>query len=377
MTRTSAEAAGALGWLAAASDERRAAGLTRATVPRPLDALDLAGNDYLGLSRSPAVVAAAVEAVHRYGAGATGSRLVTGTVAPHDELERALAAHTGTDAGLVLSSGYLANLAVVTALGGADTLVVSDEANHASIVDACRLARARVAVVPHANPDAAATVLRDRAEPRALLVTDAVFSVSGRRAPLAALHDVARQTGAVLVVDEAHSLGVVGEAGRGAAHAAGLAGEPDVVLTASLGKALGSSGGAVLGPAALRRHLVDTARPFIFDTALAPSSAAAALAALRLVDPPRVARLRDNAHALADALDVARSDSAVVPVVVGDPGRALAARDACAADGVLVGCFRPPSVPAGQSCLRLTARADLTPDDVARAAAAVRRAVRA
>ena len=376
MTRTSAERPSALGWLDDAADERHAAAMGRATTTRPLDALDLAGNDYLGLSRAPAVVAAAVEAVHRYGAGSTGSRLVTGTLPPHDELERALAAHTGTEAGLVLSSGYLANLAVLTALAGSDTLVVSDEANHASIVDACRLARARVVVVPHGDVDAAAAALRHRDEPRAMLVTDAVFSVSGRLAPLAGLHEVVRLTGALLVVDEAHALGVVGGAGRGAAHAAGLAGEPDVVLTASLGKALGSAGGAILGPAAVRRHLVDTARPFIFDTALPPASAAAALAALGLVEPARVARLHDNARRLAAALGVARTDSAVVPVHVGDPGAAAAARAACAAEGVLVGCFRPPSVPAGQSCLRLTARADLSEDDVARAADVVARSVR-
>ena len=377
MTRASADATSALGWLAPAAEQRRTAGLDRRAAPRPLDALDLAGNDYLGLSRAPQVVAAAVEAVHRYGAGSTGSRLVSGTVPPHEDLERALAAHVGAEAGLVLSSGYLANLAVVTALAGRDAVVVSDEANHASIVDACRLARARTLVVPHGDVDAAAAALRERPEPRALLVTDAVFSVSGRLAPLAALHEVSAANGALLVVDEAHALGVVGEHGRGAAHAAGLAGAPDVVLTASFGKALGSTGGAVLGPAAVRRHLVDTARPFIFDTALAPASAAAALAALRLVDAPRVARLRRNAEALAQALGVPPTDGAVVPVVLGDPARAAAAREACAAEGVLVGCFRPPSVPPGGSCLRLTARADLTADEVARAADVVRRAVRA
>ena len=373
MTRTSADPARALAWLAPAAERRRELGLARAAVPAPAG-LDLAGNDYLGLSRHPRVVAAAAEAARTWGTGSTGSRLVSGTTPLHLELEQALAAHTGSESGLVLSSGYLANLAAVTALSGPGTLVVSDEGNHASVVDACRLSRARVVVVPHRDVDAAATVLRARDEERALLVTDAVFSVSGATAPLAALHEVTRETGALLVVDEAHGLGVVGARGQGAAHAAGLAGEPDVVLTATLSKALGSQGGVVLGPAAVREHLVDTARPVIFDTALAPPSVAAALAALRLVDDQRVALLQANAAALARAVGVAAADGPVVRVVLGDPRRATDARDACAAEGLAVGCFRPPSVPAGQSCLRLTARADLTPEQLAFAGDVVRRA---
>lgn len=355
---------------------RRAAGLQRSTEVRN-GVLDLAGNDCLGLARHPAVTGAAAQAAARWGAGSTGSRLVTGTAPLHLALEEALARHTGSEAGLVLSSGYLANLAAVTALSGPGTLVVSDEANHASVVDACRLSRARVTVVPHRDVAAVAQVLHERDEERALVVTDAVFSVSGLLAPLSALHEVARDSGALLVVDEAHGLGVVGPAGRGAAAAAGLAGEPDLVLTVTLSKALGSQGGAVLGPSAVRQHLVETARPFIFDTALAPPCAGAALAALELVDEVSVARLRRNAQALADAVGVLRTDGAVVPVVLGDARRASEARDACAAEGVLVGCFRPPSVPAGRSCLRLTARADLTADDVTRAAQVVRRAVHA
>ena len=364
----------ALAWLAPAAARRRDLGLSRAAVPLPVG-LDLAGNDYLGLSRHADVVAAAVEALRTHGAGSTGSRLVSGTTPLHLELESALARHTGSETGLVLSSGYLANLAAVTALSGPGTLVVSDEANHASVVDACRLSRARVVVVPHRDVDAAAAVLRARDEERAVLVTDSVFSVSGTTAPLAALHAAARETGALLVVDEAHGLGVVGDDGRGAVHAAGLAGEPDVVITATLSKALGSQGGAVLGPAAVRDHLVDTARPFIFDTALAPASAAAALAALGLVDAARVRRLRENARHLADAVGVAAPDGPVVRVLLGDPHRATQARDACAGDGLSVGCFRPPSVPPGHSCLRLTARADLTADQIAFTGDVVRRAV--
>ena len=369
----------ALAWLADAAAARERAGLHRALRSRGpgagADGLDLASNDYLGLARHPAVVAAAVAALEAYGAGATGSRLVTGTTDAHGDLEAALAARTGTERGLVLSSGYLANLAAVTALTGPGALVVSDAANHASLVDACRLSRADVVVVPHRDPAAVRAALAARRAPRALVVTDAVFSVDGALAPLAALHDAARAHGAALLVDEAHALGVVGPAGAGAAAAAGLAGEPDVVLTATLSKALGSQGGAVLGPAAVRAHLVDTARPFIFDTGLAPSAAAAARAALDLVDAPRLQRLHDVVAALAGALGTAPSAGAVLRVPVGDPAAAVAAQQACARAGVRVGCFRPPSVPAGGSCLRLAARADLGPADVARAAAVVREAL--
>ncbi len=359
----------ALGWLTAAAAARDAAGLHRELRPRTAgeQVLDLASNDYLGLCRHPDVVAAGVDALKAYGAGSTGSRLVTGSTALHDELEQALAAHTGTERALVFSSGYLANLGAVTALAGPGSLVVSDALDHASLIDACRLSRARVAVVPHGDVSAVEAALRDRPEERALVLTEAVFSVDGDLAPLAALHDVVRRHCAVLLVDEAHGLGVVGPAGAGACAAAGLAGEPDVVLTVTLSKALGSQGGAVLGPAMLREHLVDTARPFGFDTGLAPAAAGAALAALSLVRPARVAALRTATDCLARALGVLPSAGAVVALVLGDAHAAHRAQAACLTEGVRVGCFRPPSVPEGRSCLRLTARADLTATDLARA----------
>ncbi|MBW3640043.1 MAG: aminotransferase class I/II-fold pyridoxal phosphate-dependent enzyme [Actinobacteria bacterium] len=369
----------ALAWLHAAASARAAAGLHRTPTSRPAGAgglLDLAGNDYLGLARHPLVVEAAAAAAREYGAGATGSRAVTGTTDLHLELEAELSRQVRADAALVLSSGYLANLAAVTALSGPGTLVVSDAGNHASIVDACRLSRARVVVVPHGDLGAVERALDDRVEERALLVTDAVFSVSGQLAALPDLHRLARAAGAAFLVDEAHSVGVVGVEGRGAMEVAGLSGEPDVVLTVTLSKALGSQGGAVLGAAAVRAHLVDTARPFLFDTALAPPAAGAALAALRLVDRGRVAALHTRAGELSAAVGAAPTDSAVVPLHVGDPFAAAAARDACRDEGVLVGCFRPPSVPAGQSCLRLTARADLSSEDIGRAGEVVRAAMK-
>jgi 8-amino-7-oxononanoate synthase len=354
---------------------RAAAGLRRTLDPRLAgrdESLDLASNDYLGLARDPRVVAGAIAATREWGAGSTGSRLVTGTTEPHLRLERRLAATTGSAAGLVFSSGYLANLAAVAALAGRDALVVSDRNNHASIVDACRLARARVAVVGHRDTAAVDAVLRERTEPVALVVTDAVFSVDGDLAPLAELHATARRHGALLVIDEAHALGVVGDRGRGAAHSAGLAGQPDVVLTVTLSKSLGSQGGAVLGAREVIDTLVDTGRSFIFDTGLAPACVGAALAALDVLadEPgrPALARSRTRgiaARAAALGLRTTEPAAAVVPVVLGPPEAALRAARICAEHGVRAGCFRPPSVPAGRACLRLTGRASLSEHDLA------------
>lgn len=358
-----------LAWLDAHASLRVDAGLRRELRPRAADerVLDLAGNDYLGLSTDPRVIDGAVAAVRRWGAGSTGSRLVTGTTALHTEMESELAAFCGAQAALVFSSGYAANLGVVTALSGPGSLIVSDAANHASLVDACRLSRARIAVVPHNDPAAVDAVLAHRTEQRALVVTDGVNSVDGGHAPVAALHAACRARGAVLVVDDAHGLGVCGPGGRGLLAEVGLAGADDVVATVTLSKSLGSQGGAVLGPAAVVAHLVDTARSFIFDTGLAPACVGAALAALRVLraEPDRPGAVLRAAGALADAAGVPVPASAVVSVVLGEPAVAFAAAQRCAERGVRVGCFRPPSVPKGTSRLRLTARATLSEADLA------------
>ncbi|OZM76306.1 8-amino-7-oxononanoate synthase [Pseudonocardia sp. MH-G8] len=359
-----------LAWLAPHAARRRAAGLRRELRPRAADEplLDLAGNDYLGLATDPRVIEGAVRAARTWGAGATGSRLVTGTTRLHAELEDELASFAGAEAALVFSSGYAANLGVLTALSGPDTLIVSDAANHASLVDACRLSRARVVVVPHDDPDAVGAALAVRTEARALVVTESANSVDGGLSPLRALHDVCRRYGALLVVDEAHGFGVVGPGGRGLLAQAGLAGADDVVATITLSKALGSQGGAVLAPAAVVAHLVDSARSFIFDTGLAPASVGAALAALHVLcgEPQRPAAVLAAAAALAGAAGVPAPPSAVVAVVLGEPDVAVAAAARCAERGLRVGCFRPPSVPEGTSRLRLTARATLSEDDIAR-----------
>lgn len=358
-----------LSWLDTVARQRRRDGLRRTLRARGVMApeVDLASNDYLGLSRHPEVIEGGVRALRRWGAGSTGSRLVTGNTELHEELESALAAFVGADAALVFSSGYTANLGAVTALSGPGALVVSDAAVHASLVDACRLSRARVVVAPHSDVDAVEATLAGRSEERALVLTDSVFSTDGGLAPLRRLHEVCRRHRAVLLVDEAHALGVRGAGGRGLVHEAGLAGSPDVVMTVTLSKSLGSQGGAVLGPTAVRDHLVDSARPFIFDTGLAPAAVGSALAALRvLIDEPwRAETVLAHARTLASVCDVPETpESAVVSVILGDPDAAVAAATACLRAGVLVGCFRPPTVPAGTSRLRVTARASLTEVDI-------------
>ncbi len=381
--------------------------VARQRTPSGSRLLDLASNDYLGLAGDPRLAEASARAARAWGTGATGSRLVTGTTALHEELEAELADFTGAASALVFSSGYLANLATVTALaaalaapeavrgctrsippgdsGSSGVLIISDAGNHASLIDGCRLAKAhgaRLRVTPHGDLAAVEQALRGRAEQAAIVITDAVFSVSGDLAPVARLHALARAHGAILLVDEAHSLGVLGAGGRGAGHDTGLAGEPDLVRTVTLSKALSGQGGAVLGAAEVRQTLIDTGRGFIFDTGLAPPAAGAALAALGVLrdSPDLPARARRNTRqlaAIAADLGLAAStpDAAVSSVVMGAARTAVDARRICGEHGVSVGCFRPPSVPVGRACLRLTGRATLNEIDLAtasRALAAVR-----
>ena len=357
-----------LDWLDDAAAIRRTAGLRRTLRPRPAvePVIDLASNDYLGLARDPRVIEGAVHAARTWGAGSTGSRLVTGSTELHAQLEDELAAFCGAVAALVFSSGYTANLGAVTALSGPGAVVVSDAASHASLVDACRLSRARVVVVPHADVPAVNAALAARSEPRALVVTDSVCSVSGDLAPLAELHRVCREHGAVLLADEAHGFGVRGPGGRGLLAECGLAGEPDVVATVPLSKSLGGQGGAVVGSRAVVDHLVDSARSFIFDTGLAPPAAGGALAALRVLraEPALPGRVLAAAAIIATAAGVLPPTSGVVPVLLGEPARAVDAAAECLRHGLRVGCFRPPSVPAGTSRLRLTAHAALTEADL-------------
>ena len=376
----------AVTWLARLEEQaadRARAGLRRELRPRSEDdgLVDLAGNDYLGLARHPDVVAAGTATMKGYGLGATASRLVRGSTDVHAALELALADLLGCEAALVYSSGYLANLGAVRALAALGGPVASDAHNHASLVDGCRLAagsRGRGAVVyRHADPRALAAALSG-GEPTGgtgVAVTESVFSVHGDLAPLPALRAEAGRHGAVLLVDEAHAVGLMGGGGGGVV-AAGLAGRPDVVVTATLSKALGAAGGVVAGPAAFIAHLVETSRTFIYDTGLPPAVAAGALAAVELIRGGygRAARaeLADRARLAHDLLAAAGRPvplpaAGVLSVPAPGPDEVLAWAAACRERGVAVGCFRSPSTPDGESRLRLTISTGVARPDFERA----------
>jgi 8-amino-7-oxononanoate synthase len=374
--RVTAASAGT-GWLATLDQKARLrarAGLSRELRPRTAadSAVDLASNDYLGLARHPEVIAAAAQALSEYGLGATGSRLVRGSTDLHAALEADLAGWLGAEAALVYSSGYLANLGAVRALLRPGTLLLSDAHNHASLVDGCRASRAETVVYPHTDVAAVASALAAAGDRPSVVLTESLFSVHGDLAPLRELHDVARHHGALLLVDDAHALGVIGPAGAGGVAAAGLSGEPDVVVTATLSKTLGGAGGVIAGPAPLTAHLVNTGRTFIYDTALPPAVAAGTRTALRLARAAgdKRAELASRARLLAGLASAAPAAGSAASAVGGgalpapaggivslpapSAEAAVAWAAACREQGVAVGCFRPPSTPDGRSRLRLT-----------------------
>jgi len=337
-------------------------------------ALLLCSNNYLGLADHPKIREATARAAMRWGAGAGASRLISGNMSIHRRLEERLATFTGRPSALLYGSGYLANLGVVSALAREGDIVFSDELNHASIIDGCRLARAEVFVYRHADMEHLAWGLA-RAEGRgSLIVTESIFSMDGDLAPLVELAELADEFDCRLMVDEAHAFGCVGSDGSGAVSAAGLTDEVDVVV-GTLGKALGSYGAFVASSREVARYLINTSRPFIFSTALAPPAVAAAIAALDLLEdqPERVDRVRRNATVLREALggqgfELDGSDCHIIPLVVGEPDSATALCDEALGDGVFAQAIRPPTVPAGTSRLRLTVMATHREPELRRAA---------
>jgi len=340
----------------------------------------LCSNNYLGLADHPQVREAAAEAAMRWGAGAGASRLVSGNMEPHRALEGRLAEFKGYEAALLFGSGYLANTGVIAALAGAGEVVFSDQLNHASIVDGCRLSRAETFVYRHGDLEHLAWGLREAGGRGSLIVTDGVFSMDGDVAPLMGLVELAREHGCRLMVDEAHGTGAVGPGGRGAVAAAGLGDEVDVIV-GTLGKALGSYGAYACADAETVDLLLNTARPFVFSTAPPPPSVAAAAAALELVSSDRVQRLRENAArfraALAtEGLDTGRSQTQIVPIEVGDAGPTMELCERLLEQGVFAQGIRPPTVPEGSSRLRFTVMATHRPTELERAAKLVGSAAR-
>jgi 8-amino-7-oxononanoate synthase len=351
----------------------------------PEGVIDLASNDYLGLARHPAVVSAACDAVHSHGVGARASRLVSGHTALHAQLESELAAFKDCEAALVFPSGYHANLSVIASLARADDMLLCDKRNHASLIDACRLAQASGATVRYySSLGKLQTLLQARSardsEFRSFIVSDAVYSMDGDVADLPKLLELAEQFEATIILDDAHGTGTLGLTGRGAVEHLGLHQErnttsnagssspphPAIIQIGTLSKALGSQGGFVVGSRTLIDWLVNMARPFIYTTALNPASCAAATAALEIIrhEPHRIARLRETTRRLAAGLkelgfDARLQPSPIIPVLAGDAARAVAWSDALLRHGVWCPAIRPPTVPAGSSRLRVTVSAAL------------------
>ncbi len=325
------------------------------------DVILLCSNNYLDLANHPALRLAATAALERYGVGAGASRLIAGSLEPVHRLEHTLCRLKKAEAALVFGSGYLANLGAITALAAPGDAIFSDELNHASLIDGCGLSRAAVKVYRHCDADHLRTLLDEAGGARRrLIVTDAIFSMDGDRAPLEQIVELARRYDAAVMIDEAHAVGVFGPRGSGLAAELGL-GEQIEIRVGTLSKALGAYGAYVVGSRALIDFLVNRARSFIYTTGLPPALAAAANAALEVMasEPERIARLWSNAAYLRSELaaagfDLGRSASPILPVMVGEAGCALALAQGLYERGVFVGAIRPPTVPAGSARLRLT-----------------------
>lgn len=347
-----------------------------------LPALLLCSNNYLGLADHPQVRAAAAEAAMRWGVGAGASRLVSGTMTVHQELERRLAEFKGRRAALLFGSGYLANIGVVSALAGRDQVVFSDELNHASIVDGCRLSGAEVFVYRHLDIEHLQWGLELAGQRAALIVTDSVFSMDGDLAPLAELAELAARHPVRLVVDEAHATGTIGPGGRGAVAAAGLSEEVDAIV-GTLGKALGSYGAFVACERSMARYLTNKARTFIFSTAPPVPAVAAATAALSLlseqpalVDALATAASRLRVALRTEGLRVDAHGTHIIPLIIGEAVDAMRVCELALERGVFAQAIRPPTVPAGTARLRLAMMATHEPQALSHAASVIAASVR-
>lgn len=344
----------------------------------------LSSNNYLGLATHPAVVEAAVEATRQYGAGSGASRLVCGTLPPHEALETALAQFKGMEAALTFAAGYLANISVIPALIGKDGLIFADRLCHASLIDGCRLSSATFRVYRHRDMDHLEQLLARRSTTKpTLIVTDGLFSMDGDIAPLKDIALLAERYDAAVFVDDAHGTGILGRSGRGTLEHCGVESRLPYHM-GTLSKALGSAGAYLVGSSAFIAYLVNTCRAFTYTTAPPPGSAAAAVAALRVIElePERRTRLWQNRERLAQGLaglgfQLTASESPIVPILIGDPDRAVNLAHTLLAEGVYAPAIRPPTVPSTTSRIRLTVTADHSIEQIDEALAALEKAGRA
>jgi 8-amino-7-oxononanoate synthase len=342
--------------------------------------IDFSSNDYLGLASDARIAHAAAEALRADATGGAAARLISGNHPLHEQLEQELAGFKGAEACLLFGSGYLANTGAIPALAGRRDAIYADELNHASIIDACRLSRAEVHIIPHQDVQALADALANTAHKyrRKLIVADGVFSMDGDLFPLKDVVPLARSYDAAIYIDDAHATGVLGQNGEGTAAHFGVDHDIDVKM-GTLGKALGTVGAFVAGSSVLRDYLINRARTFIFTTATPPALAAASIAALKIAREEgwRRERLFNNARRLADGLRAIgrelpeRAPGHIVPVAIGDAESTVVIGRALRADGFLVGAIRPPTVSLGSSRLRLTVSAAHTDDQIDRIIAAL------
>ncbi|PKM44625.1 MAG: 8-amino-7-oxononanoate synthase [Gammaproteobacteria bacterium HGW-Gammaproteobacteria-1] len=337
--------------------------------------LSFCSNDYLGLANHPEVIAAMQRGAAQYGAGSGAAHLVTGHMTPHHALEEELAAFTGYARALLFSTGYMANLGAVSALCGAGDAVFEDRLNHASLLDAGLLSRARLQRFPHGDVSVLGERLAESKAQRKLIVTDGVFSMDGDIAPLRALADAAQQHDAWLMMDDAHGLGVIGEHGRGSMEVCGITPRELPLLVGTLGKGFGSFGAFVAADEVMIETLIQQARPYIYTTALPPAVAEATRASLRVIQSDEgaarrahlaalVQRFRDGAQQL--GLKLMESPTAIQPLLVGDSATAVRLSEALLAEGILISAIRPPTVPDGTARLRITLSAAHTTAQVDR-----------
>jgi glycine C-acetyltransferase len=338
------------------------------------EVINFSSNNYLGIANHPALRDAASAAIDRFGCGSGASRLISGNMTLHEELEAKIAEFKGTEAALVFNSGFQANTGIIPTLVGSEDVVFSDALNHASIIDGCRLARAKIIVYEHGNLDQVHRGLKEApTRRRKLIVTESLFSMDGDEAPLTEIVELAERYGAMVMVDEAHATGVYEPNGAGLVARLGL-GERVVVQMGTLGKALGGFGAYVAGSKELRELLINRCRSFIFTTSLPPAVMAMGIAAIDLVvnEPQRRQALRNNCDTLRNGLkalgySLGKGSSQILPLIVGDAGACMKMSDYLLSRGVFAQGIRPPTVPAGTSRLRITLMATHTPEQIGRA----------